>query len=333
MTYPQNWPEPGVMHFRLEDPRLGRIDLDCDNGYVVQAYQLGFPTVREVVVPNSIDDGTFDVTRFYGSRSITLDIAIKSHTGIAPSSTYIAPEAELRDALLAFLYPGARPTLIFSEHGDDRVKQVMVRGATASIAVDRRDYNKINVSWVAPRGSLLSWDPRCYQFIFSSNTPDTQTETILNAGSAPAHWQATLTGESVKPRFIINGVQVLQLDYLTTHGDITVIDSFSRTVTVNGVQTGYKYIGDNTQWTQIPPGPSVLTIEQDTYTVIGYPYAWWQPGGAKGATNWAIPPGSTPANNPPPGGAPPWAWTTSVDPATGEPGRLQIDFCYFDTYL
>jgi hypothetical protein len=334
VSHPDEWPASGVMHFRLEEPRLGRLDLSCDNGYVISSYDLGFPEVREVAVPNSLDDGTFDITKFYGARSITLDIVLKPHSGISPSSPLLGAESLLRDRLLAFLHPGTRPVLIFSEHDDDRVKQVMVRGSQGTVAVDRKNYNRLSASWVAPRGSLLSWDQRCYQWTFSSNTADTQTQLIVNAGSAPAHWQAMLTGEATKPRFILNGTQLLQLDYNSTPGDTIVIDSFSRTVTIDGVQSGYKYIADNTNWMQVPPGTSRLTIEQDTYSVEGYPYAWWQPGGTgKTPTNWSIPPGTTPANNPPPGGNPPWAWTTRRDPDTGEPGRLEINFCFYDTFV
>jgi hypothetical protein len=337
MTYPAGWPAPGKMHFRLVEPRLGYLDLDCNGGYVVQSYDLGFPEIREVVVPNSLDDGTYDVTRFYGSRAITLDVVLKPHSGLAPSSAPTAPESVLRDRLLAFLHPGLRALLIFSEHGDSRVKQALIRGSQGSAAVDKKNYNKINASWVAPRGNLLSYDERCLLYTFSSNTSDTQTHDLINDGSAPAHWRAVLTGESIKPRFILDKgtdrQRTLQLGYESGVGDVVVIESFSRTVTINGVQTGYKYVDDNSQWFMVPPGVTPLTVEQDTYTVEGYPYAWWQPGDAAHTpTNWAAPQGD-PSNNPPPVGMPPWAWTTKADPTTGEPGKLQINFCYYDTYL
>jgi len=336
VSYPPGWPAPGKMHFRLIEPRLGWLDLDCDSGYVVQSYDLGFPEVREVVVANSLDDGTFDITRYYGSRAITLDIVLKPHAGLGPMSAPTAPESVLRDRLLAFLYPGLRALLYFSEHDDGRVKQALIRGSQGSAAVDKRNYNHINASWVAPRGNLLSYDERCLRYTFSSNTSDTITQNVLNNGSAPAQWRAVLSGESIKPRFIMDG-HTLQLGYVSNPGDVVVIESFSRTVTINGQQVGYKYIDDNSTWFQVPPGSTPLTIEQDTYTVQGYPYAWWQPGDAAHTpTNWAdsaAAPGGTPPNNPPPGGAPPWAWTTKADPVTGEPGKLQIDFCHFDTFL
>jgi hypothetical protein len=264
------------MHFRLVNDRLGRLDLDPESGYVVTAYDLGHPEVREVRVPNSLDNGSFDNTRYYGARAITLDVTLKPHTGVGPTTGFIASEAQLRDRLKAFTNPGVRSSLLLSEHQDNRVKQALIRGADMSGGVFRENYNKMSVSWVAPRGVLLSYDRRCYPFSFGSDTSDTQTITILNEGSAESHWIATLSGEAVKPRLILNGTQVLQLDYTSAAGDTIVIDSFSRTVTINGTQVGFKYVADNAAWFQIPPGVSELTIEQDTYTVEGYPYAYWQ---------------------------------------------------------
>jgi hypothetical protein len=332
MSYPSDWPEPGKMHFRLTDPRLGAIDLDCDSGYVLNAYDLGFPTVREVTLNNSLDDGTYDLTQYIGSRAITLDITLKPHAGLTPLSPFIAAESVLRDRLLRFCHPRARPSLVFSEHEDNRVKQAMLRAAQGTIAVSQRHYNKLSLSWVAPRGTFVSWDQRCYQFLFDSTTPDTQSVTIVNEGSAPATWHVHMQGESVKPRFVLNGQTILELDFDAVIGDTIDIDSFSRTVLINGNPVGYKYVNDNSAWWTIPPGESTLTIEQDTYSVEGYPLSFWEPD-AVHTTNWAIPPGTTPANNPPPGGAPPWGWTTSIDPATGLPGNFQVDFCFFDTFV
>ncbi len=332
MSYPSNWPTPGKMHFRLSEPTLGAIDLDCDGGFVVTGYDLGFPTVREVALNNSLDDGTYDLTQFIGNRSVTLEVTLKPHKGLGPNSPATAPESVLRDRLLRFCHPRARPTLVFSEHDDDRVKQTMLRATSGSIAVAQKNYNKVSLSWVAPRGTFVSWDQRCYRMLFDSTTPDTQSVYILNAGSAPASWHATLQGESVKPRFVLNGQTLLELDFEATHSDVIEIDSFSRTVRINGNTAGYRYVNDNSAWWNVPPGVSLLTIEQDTYTIEGYPLAFWEPDDAH-ETNWSTPPGTTPPNNPPPGGAPPWGWTTDIDPDTGGPGFFQVDFCYYDTFV
>jgi Siphovirus-type tail component, C-terminal domain len=334
MSYPSGWPAPGKMHFRLQEPHLGSIDLDCDGGYVVTSYDLGFPVIREVAMNNSLDDGTYDLTQYIGNRAITLEITLKTHKGINQSSQHIAAESVLRDRLLRFCHPRARPVLVFSEHGDDRVKQAMMRASQGSIAVGQKYYNKLSLSWVAPRGAFVSWDQRCYTTIFDSTTPDTQTVQIFNAGSAPATWTAHLSGEAVKPRFILNGHTILEMDFDSKHGDVIHIDSFSRSVQINGNQAGYTYVNDNSEWWMVPPGYSTLTVEQDGASLEGYPLAFWQPGGTgREPTNWAIPPGTTPPNNPSPAGAPPWSWTTEVDPNTGLPGFAQVDFCFYDTFV
>ena len=169
MSYPPEWPAPGRMHFRLDHPRLGKLDLGCDTGYVVTAYNLGFPEIREVKLNNSLDDGTFDVTRFFGARAVSLDVVLKPHQGLTPASYATAPEAQLRDKLLGYLYPGIRPRLLFSEHGDKRVRQILLRGTSASLAVSQPDYNQVNLSWIAPRGTLYSYDERCYVYRFGEN--------------------------------------------------------------------------------------------------------------------------------------------------------------------
>jgi hypothetical protein len=277
MSFPPDWPDPGKLHFRLSNSRLGRLDLACERGYVVTAYDLGFPEIREVKLNNALDDGTFDVTRFYGARSVSLDVTLKSHTGLTPASDFINSESFLRDKLLGYLYPGIRSTLLFSEHRDRRVRQILIRGTQASVAVGQKDYNQVNVSWVAPRGTLYSYDERCYHYVFSENSPEFMDLTVVNEGTVPVDWRASISGWSIHPRLILNGKERLRLRYDAEPGDVIILDSFSRTVTVNGTPTNYDYIGDDAYWFQIPPGTSTLRVIHDGgVSSLGYPYARWQ---------------------------------------------------------
>ena len=256
-------PEPGKLHFRLSNSRLGRLDLDCNKGYVVSAYNLGFPEIREVKLNNSLDDGTFDVTRFYGARAVSLDVVLKSHVGLTPASDYINSEAYLRDRLLAYLYPGIRSTLLFSEHDDRRVRQILIRGTQASLAVEQKNYNRVSVSWIAPRGTLYSYDERCYHYIFGENSPEFMDLTLINEGTVPVDWRASISGWSIHPRLILNNKERLRLRYDAEPGDVVILDSFSRTVTVNGKPTAYDYIGDDAYWFQIQPGTNTLRVAHD----------------------------------------------------------------------
>lgn len=277
MTYPPDWPAPGKMHFRLLHERLGALDLHCDQGYIVNGYNLGFPEVREVRVNNSLDDGAFDVTRFFGARAVSLDVTLKSHTGLTPASSYLNPEAVLRDRLLGYLYPGIRSRLLFSENGDRRVRQILIRGSSASLAVNQANYNKVNLSWIAPRGTLYSYDERCYGYIFSVTSDDAMTLNIVNEGTVPVDWRASISGYLVHPWLVLNGTKVLQLIYTAEPGDVIVLDSFSRTITINGKPASYTYGNNAPEWFTIPPGTSTLTIEHEHFEKQpGYPYAYWQ---------------------------------------------------------
>ena len=285
MTYPPEWPDPGKMHFRLLHERLGRLDLDCDHGYVVTAYNLGFPEIREVKLNNSLDHGTFDVTRFFGARAVSLDVALKPHTGLTPASPRIMSESKLRDKLVGYLYPGIRSTLLFSEHDDNRVRQILLRGTSAAVAVSQPDYNRLNVSWIAPRGTISSFDERCYLFRFGETSGEFMDLIVVNEGTVPVDWRASISGWSIHPRFILNGTETLSVQYDAEPGDVIILDAYSRTITINGAAASYAYIGDASHWFQIPPGVNTLRVEHaGGIAAFGYSYARWQEPG----TNVAI---------------------------------------------
>jgi len=325
VVFPSGWSDPGEMHWRLYDSSLGTLDLLCDNGYVVTSYDLGSGEIREVVYPNALDKGTQDLTRWFGNRAISLDITLKPHPGTGPSSGWIASESYLRDQLMAYMTPMIRPRILFTEHQDTRVKTAIMRGNGASVVVEKENYNKMTVSWVIPTGVYTSYLDHCYTFGFSTETADSHTINIFQAGSGRSHWRAYLRGEAAKPRFILDGQEVLSLDYDANPGDEIDIDSTTRSVVINGQATGYRYIPDESEWFLIPPGTHQLTIEHDTYTTAGYPAAFWQDYVVD--SKWADPP-FTPGSAPPP-----WAWTTRRDPSSGEPGDFEVSFCFGDTYL
>ena len=186
-------------------------------------------------------------------------------------------EAKLRDKLIGYLYPGIRPTLLFSEHDDDRVRQILLRGTSAAVAVTKPDYNRLNVSWIAPRGTIASYDERCYMFRFGETSGDSMDLVIVNEGTVPVDWRASISGWSIHPRFILNGTETLSVEYDADPGDVIILDAYSRTININGVPAWYAYIGDDSHWFQIPPGVNDLRIEHaGGVSAFGYPYARWQ---------------------------------------------------------
>ena len=282
---PVDWPvDPGKMHFRLQDAYLGKLDLSCDTGYVVREYDFGFPAVRDVVYDNSLDDGTYDLTRYVGDRAVSLDIVLRP-TATSSSLALVRSEPVMRDELLRFAHPTVRPLLVFSEFGDgDRVRYLMLRGADASYAVSQPRFNEISVSWRAPRAYIQSFDIIYARLMFApEKLNQTYTVDVYNPGTAPAHWSMHVEGELSNPRITLNNPvdgNTLWVKYpLTLTGPSVDIDSYTKSVLVGGVLTGYRYLDDRSVWFRIPPGHSTLTLTHDGPARAGYPFARWQPDG------------------------------------------------------
>lgn len=325
---PADWPvAPGVMHFRLEDPVLGRLDLSCENGYVVRTYDFAPPVVREVVYNNSFDDGTHDFTRFIGSRAVNLDIVLRPTQNINGTGAQFS-EPAMRDALLAYAHPGRRPRLTFSEHGDDRVKQVDLRAADFSAAVTQPRFNTMSMSWVAPRGVIeSSWESCVTRYI--GETAGAMEIPVINRGNTNAHWTMSINGELQQPKLYLDDDvdNALELEYNVDLGGSVTISSYNRSVLIAGEKTGYRYLSDNSTWFTIPPGSHTITFETIETTRVGYPFGKWEDDGQAPVTSWAD---DGPYTLP---GGPPWAWSTEVDPETGEPTITAVTVCYRSTWI
>jgi hypothetical protein len=325
---PVDWPvPPGEMHFRLEDPTLGRLELSCDTGYIVRQYDFGPPTIREVVYNNSFDDGTFDYTRFIGSRAVSLDIVLRPTQNVNGTGGRVS-EPQMRDALVAYAHPSRRPRLTYSEHGDDRVKQIDLRASDFSAAVTQPMFNSIGISWVAPRGVIESSYENCVTRSIGE-TAGAMEIPVINRGNTNANWMMSITGELQQPKLYLDGDvdNALELEYDVGLGGSVVISSYSRSVLIAGEKTGYRYLSDNSTWFTIPPGAHTITFETIETTRVGYPFGKWEDDGASPVTTWASDgPHSLP-------GGPPWAWSTELDPETGEPTITVVTVCYRSTWI
>lgn len=307
---PTDWPAPGEMHFRLVDDRLGTLDLGCDSGYVVSDYTFDFPDVRDVTYDNSLEDGQFDLTRYIGARAVKLKIVLRP-TDSPAGLTDVRSEPAMRDALLKFLHPRARPTLYFSEHGDGaRVRKIGLRGQDAPFTVSKPRFNELSVSWRAPRGYIYSCDTLCCYVPFAEAVQYVYALNFDNFGTAPAQWTAVLKGDIKNPRmFMLSTQEQLWLNYDTaltnrkygggTYGSmkyggmpdpreaanrVVEIDSFTRSVRINGELIGHRYVNDQSTWFTIPPGPQTVLMTHTGAIRSGFPWAFWQP--ASSATQW-----------------------------------------------
>lgn len=376
---PPDWPvHPGVMHFRLidtqrntESPLLGVLDLSCDNGYVVRSYEFAQPEIRAAVYNNSLDDGTLDVTKFYGSRAVTLELSLKVRPSVNDTGDRIeipnpgggpmvpATEARLRDRLRGYLQPYRRARLIFSEHDDERVRQITMRGAESACVIAQPRFNSLSASWVAPRCYIESYALHRATAVVDGVLGESLSIDIVNAGNAPAYWVARIQGEGVSPRFVLSnsvtGSSFLKFNYETQQpGDMVTIDSFTKSVIINRQPIGFGYVDDQSQWFRIPPGVSTLTLDDLAQTRPGWPYAIWTDGQrlpafvlpqsqqgmftrrreGEGNPPWVAPPGTDTSADPSLAG---FSWSTrppdSGDPSQGPPGVAQITFEWRDTWV
>ncbi|MFI5223832.1 MAG: hypothetical protein ACHQX3_06245, partial [Nitrospirales bacterium] len=138
---------PTEMVFQLVEERVGVLDLNCENGYVVLEYDLGVPTVREVMYSRPFSDGVLDQSEFIGSRVVNLQLAFDER---------VAPLPRLREALFAYFHPRLRPYLRFTELRDQRWQRIFLRGGTGGIVVSQPIANHASISWVGYNGVIES---------------------------------------------------------------------------------------------------------------------------------------------------------------------------------
>ena len=308
--YPADWPvAPGEMHFRLVEPQLGTLDLGCANGYIVKDYEFSSPEIRELAYNNSLDDGTYDLTQYIGARAVTLNLVLRNTPGIDGSGVPFKPESQMRDDVLKFCHPGRRPTLLFSEHGDNRCRSIQLRGTEFGWNVSKPRFNSLSLSWKAPRGIIESIGDACVKVSYKESLPSQILLDIENPGNVSSTWTMSTQGQLIDPVFQL-GDQKLSLAYDAAPTDIVTIDSYNKSVAINGIPSGYKYLNDYSDWFKIPPGRSTITITHGGVSIIGYEFGEWEPQTAlpapAGTTLWANPPHQAPP------GTPPWSWSTEV---------------------
>lgn len=103
---------------------------------------LGYPELRESVVPYADTSGTVDSTRLYGSRVVSCSLAL-----------FDTPLASL-DEIRRFTAPSQRPYLHIGENEWDGERRILVRAAGQSLALEPglRDAATVQLQWKAPLG-------------------------------------------------------------------------------------------------------------------------------------------------------------------------------------
>lgn len=270
---------------------------DCSAGYLVESVEVGGPEVRSVVDPRTMADGVVDRTQFVGQRSIT--IGLRLATG--PSTRDM-----LLDALAPFLHPGRRSWLTI-QRLDGPARMYRVRADDWSVPWERPTDVEMSLQWRTAGGSPYSvgtdlhevtlvpasgLDGRGYdEAPFGSGTgrqydrtyPEAATSVapVINGGSAPAEWQAIVSGP-ITGFTLTNLTTGDQLAFPTLNipaGQYVVIDSATHTVLAGGDpgSSRYSYIDfAHSSWFRLAPGLNRMTIVSATFSAPAQTLIRWR---------------------------------------------------------
>jgi len=264
----------------LEDVDLGRLDLECDDGFVVAAIEIGFPTSREVVRPRSLADGVFDDSEYLGPRLITVTVRMRSG-GCDPSGT----SQQLIDQVMAYMSARKRPRLVWSvQRNMNEFRSSVVRGFDAPVLIDAFAYPTIIFQFVTTEAFLEAPEETC--FIANPNVPaveegrnydltfdrqyapggPTDSIFVFNPGSAPANWTGTILASADQPNIVVNGTAMR----FNANGGVNLIagqtlniSTQERTILLNNDPTESRYDRVNFEdwnWDQflLRPGLNVI---------------------------------------------------------------------------
>lgn len=233
---------------------LSQLPLNCGDGYVLTSLDIGFPEDRAIVRGRALADGVFDDSKYLGRRAITLTIRLDNRA--------VTTQA-LVDRLLAFMSQRRRPTLTWALSGSSTdFRSVVVRGVDAPLLINNPKYPAIVCSFVSEGSYLRSAVETCvilnpnnlapevgrtYDLIFNRvyiSTPPVGGVYVLNVGTAPANWRATLRYNAINPLItvgstIMNFSQNGGISLIT--GQTLVIDTEARTILLNGDPTLSRY--------------------------------------------------------------------------------------------
>jgi len=236
------------------------------------------PEVRSSDQPKFRRHGLFAGDDYMGSREIIIPIEITgidtatwtAHLDAMKQAFAVDPERDTIEDALVFKVPGVAG-------GGTRLVYCRPRGLSAPI--DQAWFYNIPVvtaRFVATSPFILdatattvtspilagtssgaTW-PFTWPLSWGILSPTTFTTT--NSGTRRAEWTATITGPVVNPQVVhIDQSKSITLGYTLNTGDTLVIDSETRTATLNGVSNLYGHLTSR-QWFTIAAGSNTMSF-------------------------------------------------------------------------
>ena len=272
---------------------------DCPAGYLVEKVEVGAPEVRAVTDPRTMADGVVDRTQYVGARAITVQLRL-----VPDPSTRL----RLLDALALFLHPGRRSWLTIVANDADDPRMYRVRADDWSVPWERPTDVELTVGWRTAGGVPFAVgttlhdvtlvpdagddgrsynespiDLATYGRVYDRTYPPAGTSVapVINAGSAPAEWTATVFG-AVSGFTLVNLTTGDQLAFPTLNvpaGQNVVVDSFTHTVLAGGDpgSSRYSYIDfAHSRWFRLAPGLNRMTVVSSTFSAPAQTHITWR---------------------------------------------------------
>lgn len=237
------------MSLYLDDPQLGRLDLDCDSGFVVASFEIGWPQERPVVRGLALTDGVQDESKYLGPRLVTIALRLDSS---------IMPTQQLLDMLTPYLSPRRRPTLVYRIQNDRAfqcgleddpkyLRTLTLRGVDMPLLIDQPKYTTIACQWATTESYAFSLEEVCavanltgtaelgrsYDLDFDRSYPFSPPFGVTQftvGGNAPTDWTGTITAQLDDPEILVNNVLIEFPGLSLTAGQTIDIDTKARTI-------------------------------------------------------------------------------------------------------
>jgi hypothetical protein len=256
-----------------------RVDLeDQSQGWFLEALDLGYPVVRDVVTNRPDTDGIDDRTQFFGSRAISA--SVKAVPGAGAAMNAVAA------SFAPFMVPSARPVLHYVlERPGNPERTIVVRAAGYAWPLNDPGFRAIQLQWIA--ADPIAKDPaaqsatayagssagagRRYNLAFNRTYPggtgSAATATLYSPGDVTVRPLLRIYGPVTAPVVAFsggNGVAAFLPTLTVSGGQYVEVDCAARTAYVNGdrtqnvlTQMDWVTMNANGGWPRIPPRTSV----------------------------------------------------------------------------
>lgn len=253
----------GSDEFVFQDASLGNYD-----DVVWTKLSIASPGIRESVRPRTGASGTYDDTRYFGSRAVSMDVFLAN-----------APAKKL-DALSKLMHPARRPFLQVTDSDWSPVttRRLLVRSSQWSSEIINTGswFRDVPLQWVAPLGvweastaymytvdASIGDTGRSYDLVYPRSYPPTGGVGLTqfdNPGNTESDFVARLYGPCIGPRLTNNltGESVVFKDSFSLgSGEYVELDIANTTALLNSDPslTRMNFVDfSQTTWFQVNPG-------------------------------------------------------------------------------